>query len=953
MADVLERLRAALADRYPIERELGSGGMATVYLADDLKLHRKVAVKVLRPELAAALGPDRFVQEIDIAAKLTHPHILPLHDCGDADGFLYYVMPHIEGESLRERLAHEGELPITEAVKILRDVADALDHAHKHGVVHRDIKPDNVLLSERHALVTDFGVAKAVSEATGRQQLTTEGVALGTPAYMSPEQAAADKHIDHRADIYAVGALAYELLAGRPPFIGTTPQEVLAAHVTQAVEPVTKHREKVPPALAQVVMKCLEKKPADRWQSAEELLPQLEALATPSGGMTPAETQPVRVTPPRRKSRAVAIAGGLVLVIGVGALVLRQPLGALFGGDAPAAVEASQRPWVIVAAFEGGDDDHTLGETAQALVSTGLDQSEIVATVPRPQLGTVLRAAGRSDTVRIDPALARELAVRSLVGTVVEGRIDPIGETFSILLRAVNAVDGAVIASARGVANSDRDLVPRLDELTREILGGLGDRSAAGIASDRPLASFATPSFEAFGKFVQGLDLYFLSDMTGSRALLDQALALDPDFALAWMYKGHSFWTSGPRDSVEANYAEALRRPERLTEGRRADIEALLALHRNDLRTALRIYDRLSNQGLGYDHNRGLTLGHLRRHDESAAAYRQALARQFRPSPGTLANLSARLLYLGEFDEVRAIYSQLDSLGRLGTRTRALTVAALDRDWQEQERLGRAMWDDPAASAGQQRTGAYSVAAAQAARGRIADARQTLVGIREAALAQGNTGARGPVVGQMRLSWYSGATSPSPRPAEIWGTTARGLATHARWAAFTGDTAAARRSLSTLVARPAEDVTRYGEVPVFIEAAIAAQGDRWAEVVELLAPSATRGHDIGYLEFQTNRIERQWLVADAYEQLGRPDSAASFLERIVAPEGSGGEIRRRGLTYSFAHRRLARLYTQLEESDRAEEHWLEFLDAFTDPDPEFQWMLDEARSELERLGRGR
>ena len=178
----------------------------------------------------------------------------------------------------------EGELPVAECVRILRDVVDALSHAHKHNVVHRDIKPDNVMLSERHALVPDFGVAKAVSETTGRQKLTTEGVALGTPAYMSPEQAAADKHIDHRADIYAVGAVAYELLTGRPPFTGTTQQEILAAQVTQVADPVTKYRETVPPALAQLVMRCLAKKPADRWQSAEELLSQLEVLATPSGG---------------------------------------------------------------------------------------------------------------------------------------------------------------------------------------------------------------------------------------------------------------------------------------------------------------------------------------------------------------------------------------------------------------------------------------------------------------------------------------------------------------------------------------------------------------------------------------------------------------------------------------------------------------------------------------------
>ncbi|MCZ6492513.1 MAG: protein kinase, partial [Planctomycetota bacterium] len=212
---------------------------------------------------------------------------------GEADGFLYYVMPFVKGESLRERLARQGELPIADAVKILREIVDALTHAHEQGVVHRDIKPDNVMLSGRHALVTDFGVAKAVSEATGRAKLTTAGVALGTPAYMAPEQATADPTMDHRADIYAVGAVGYEMLTGRPPFTGTTPQMILAAHVTEAPAPVTKYRETVPPALAQLVMKCLEKKPADRWQSAEQLLPQLEVLATSSGGMTPTGTQQV------------------------------------------------------------------------------------------------------------------------------------------------------------------------------------------------------------------------------------------------------------------------------------------------------------------------------------------------------------------------------------------------------------------------------------------------------------------------------------------------------------------------------------------------------------------------------------------------------------------------------------------------------------------------------------
>ena len=318
MTDTFDRLKTALADRYAIERELGSGGMATVYLAKDVKHRRKVAVKVLRPELAAVLGSDRFLREIEIAAALTHPHIVPLHDSGEADGFLYYVMPFVEGQSLRDRLAIEGELPVQDAVKILYEVVDALAYAHEQGVVHRDIKPDNVMLAGRHAMVTDFGVAKAVSEATGRQQLTTAGVALGTPAYMAPEQAVADPHIDHRADIYAVGALAYELLTGRPPFSGTTPQMILSAHVTEAPEPVTKYRETVPPALAQLVMRCLEKKPADRWQTAEELLPQLEALATPSGVLTPASTMPVTAVSGPRKFFNPMVWGGVAVLAVVG-----------------------------------------------------------------------------------------------------------------------------------------------------------------------------------------------------------------------------------------------------------------------------------------------------------------------------------------------------------------------------------------------------------------------------------------------------------------------------------------------------------------------------------------------------------------------------------------------------------------------------------------------------------
>ncbi len=346
----IDSLRGALADRYRIERELGQGGMATVYLAEDLKHHRKVAIKVLREDLAASMGSTRFLREIEIAAQLQHPHILPLLDSGAADGFLYYVMPYVPGQSLRERLAREGELPVHEAVRLLVEVADALAHAHQMGVVHRDVKPDNIMMSGRHALVTDFGVAKAISEATGRNTITTLGVAVGTPTYMSPEQASADPHVDHRSDIYSLGVVAYEMLTGRPPFVAATPQQVLAAQVTEAPEPVARRRSAIAPPLEQIVMRCLAKRPADRYQHAEELLHLLEGQATPSTGITPTATRPIagwRAAPGRRRWLVPALAGvAVVAVAAIGWRVLRP-------SSAPVILNAPRRQVTVSGTAEG------------------------------------------------------------------------------------------------------------------------------------------------------------------------------------------------------------------------------------------------------------------------------------------------------------------------------------------------------------------------------------------------------------------------------------------------------------------------------------------------------------------------------------------------------------------------------------------------------------------------
>src|SRR5437016_6343439 len=305
--------------------------MSHVFLAVEVRLGRQVVVKVLPPALAAGVSADRFEREIQLAAKLQHPHIVPLLTAGSRGDLLYYVMPHIAGESLRARIAHERELPVGEAVRIMRDVCDALAYAHGQGIVHRDVKPDNVLLSGKHALVTDFGVAKAVSSSSGAATLTSLGMALGTPAYMAPEQAAGDPNVDHRADLYAVGALGYELLTGRSPFGGLSPQGMLAAQVTATPDPVTQHRDSVPPALAALIMRCLAKHPADRPQTADELLGQLEAVATPTGGTLSEQSAISSGTAAAiRRSHPVRVAT-LFALAAVGVLALARLLVRLLG----------------------------------------------------------------------------------------------------------------------------------------------------------------------------------------------------------------------------------------------------------------------------------------------------------------------------------------------------------------------------------------------------------------------------------------------------------------------------------------------------------------------------------------------------------------------------------------------------------------------------------------------
>lgn len=524
MSSIPDRLAAALADRYRIERELGQGGMATVYLAEDLKHHRKVAVKVLRPDLAATMGSERFIREIEVAARLQHPHILGVLDSGDAQGFFYYVMPYVEGETLRDRLTRTGELPVHDAVRLLGEITEALAVAHAAGVVHRDIKPENILLSGRHAMVMDFGVAKAVTEASGKQQLTTAGVALGTPAYMAPEQASADPHMDGRVDIYAIGVMAYEMLSGFTPFHGLNPQQTLAAHVMKEPAPLGQQRAGLPPALEAAIMRCLQKRPADRFQTADELMAVLESLTTPSGGITPTHTQPVTATRPAtgyNLPRQAIVIGGMLLAV-VFALGLWQP----WARNRSRQLDARL---VAVLPFRVAGADPSVQYLRQGMLD--LLQAKLTgeggprAADTRSVLAA-FRDAGGTDAVDLPEDGVNSVARKIGAGRVLQGSI--VGPADHLVIAAtLLEMPGSRNLAQASVEGPKDSLFVMVDRLTAQVLAlGAGAQAAQ-------LSSLTTANLDALRAYLDGATAYRRGAFQVSTPALERAVQLDSTFALA------------------------------------------------------------------------------------------------------------------------------------------------------------------------------------------------------------------------------------------------------------------------------------------------------------------------------------------------------------------------------------------------------------------------------------
>jgi serine/threonine-protein kinase len=547
---------SALADRYAIERAIGSGGMATVYLAEDLKHRRRVAVKVLRPGLLGAMGPDRFLREIDVVAKLTHPNILPLHDsgvlpdaAGRSEGRPYFVMPFVEGESLRERLRREPQLPLDEAVRISEEIADALNYAHQRGVVHRDIKPENVLLEAGHAVLSDFGIARVTE--VGAPTLTATGFAVGTPAYMSPEQAAGDRAVDQRSDLYSLGCLLYEMLAGEPPFTGPTPQAILARALSEEVRPLTTIRPAVSGAVEAVIKRSLARSPADRFATAGEMKAALRA----------ATSVPAGATTTRRSRRIVpTLAAALgIAAVALGLRVALRSTGPRDGGSG-----------LAVFPFQAtGPAAADWGEQFADLLATAVDGTPGLKVADPWSLWSALRPArgaraeSPADAGEAD-RLARQAGARFFLLGSLRTRersapADSAHDDLTVTARLYRGGERDPVHTTLLSGSSD-DVGPLVHRLAVELIGRLSPRDSA--APD--LEGFTTRSAPALKAYLRARAAMRRGMVDEAEAAIDSALAADTTFALGLVEAARiKSWALFMRGQPYVGLPELLRRAAR------------------------------------------------------------------------------------------------------------------------------------------------------------------------------------------------------------------------------------------------------------------------------------------------------------------------------------------------------------------------------------------------------
>jgi eukaryotic-like serine/threonine-protein kinase len=963
MTSLQHELQGALGSTYRIVRELGGGGMSRVYLAEEVALARQVVVKVLPPDLAAAINVERFRREIQLAARLQHPHIVPLLSAGQAGDVLYFTMPFIEGESLRARLAREGELPVSETLRLIRDVVDALAYAHEQDVLHRDIKPDNVMVSRHHALVTDFGVAKALSEAGGHPAagttsgFTTAGVAMGTPTYMAPEQAAADPQIDHRADIYAVGVMAYEMLAGHPPFTGRTPQQLLAAHVSRPPEPLATVRASVSPDLAAIVMRCLEKRPADRWQSAEELLRGLETLNTPGGGTV--SIGAVRASPagisaaaaPRRKRLLLAGALGFV-AIGGGALALYST--GAFGGSLVTQGKWEERSRILVADFRSPPADSALGGAVTEAFRIDLAQSPTVTLVQPDYVRQTLERMQRDPNTRIDAQLAREVAIRDGIDAVLTGDIAHAGTGFVISARLISSANGDPLVALRETADDSTRILDAIDRLSHAMRRRIGE-SLRTIEANEALEQVTTPSLEALRKYSQSQSAASEGDTERSVALLREAIALDTGFAMAYRRLGVMIGNTGGRRSEQVDaLSRAYAHRDRLTARERyltlgtyymqvaGDREQAAASYRS-------LLDEHPNDVVALN-NLSIILTESRSFPQAEELARRAIAVQpaMQAFWGNLVN--AQVLQ-GKIDSAEAAVAAMRGVTRNPAFGAELEIGlAVQRGkYDSAGAIVRRLAEQRRESNEVQRTAAAQLAGLGLVQGRLNEADGQLARLVEMNVEEGR-GETALFFDMVRAGielWYRGNAGRAIQQAEAalrrrpltgFDPRDRPYLGIAMFFAEAGRPDRARALLSEF-----DKVVPEGDRRLAVEGRHAVLG-----AIALAERRPQEAIAEFRLQDQQSYIGASANLARAYDLAGMPDSAVALYQRYLDTPFIG-RLPLDALWRARVLYRLGELYEERGDRTRAADRYAEFVGLWKQADPELQPKVADAKQRLEAL----
>ena len=959
-----------VSDRYRIERELGRGGMATVYLARDVKHDRLVALKMLRPDIVGPLALERFLREVRLTARLQHPHILPIFDSGASDGRPWYTMPYVKGESLRDRLQREVQLPVAEALDITRQVLHALAHAHGEGVVHRDIKPENVLLSNGQAMVTDFGIARAIG-AAGDERLTDSGLSIGTPAYMSPEQSTGGP-IDARSDVYSLGCVLYEMLAGEPPFTGPTAQAIIAKRLAHPPPSIRVLRATVPGAVDRAIREAMAVVPADRYASAEQFAHALREVAGNAAPAATATTVAVAHSPSRRVSVRVMVALAVVALVAGGYVAVRA-LGIGRANTLLSTGVLKQRDRVIIADFDSRGADSAMGPAITDAFRTDFAQSSVVTTLSPPQVAEALERMRRPSTTRLDPALAREVAIRQGVKAIVTGDVSTMGKLYLITSQLVSPESGEVLVAERETAEDATRIVAAVDRLCRHLRARIGE-SLKSLRNEPPLEKVTTSSLQALWKYSQAIRVGDGEREFGRGIpLLQEAIALDTGFATAYRVLGGYLFAIGERERGVEAFAKAIQYRDRLTDLER---DHTLALYYGEVtfeldkaaaayRSAL---DRHPDDSLALN-NLGLVYATLGQPVRAETLFRRLITLDSLQGgggpddpkgPNARMNLMYTQLALGKRDEAEVTFQR--AVERYGKINSIESSGLL---------LWTAVGDYPTAEiGGKEYLEKYSDAE---------DRRYALEQLAQVASAQGRL-----VLSEryFREAMAVSAKQPSPAPyledAVSLGFLDMWFRRQSRRGLETVEAALRRYPLASLkpMDRPylslavayavagkphkaRELLTEYErEVqPMYRRRAEPFRRWAWGQIATAEGRTADAVSELESFASANPRDCKPCglaVLAQAYDRAGKRDSAITTYERYIrTPDIMRLAVILRlgndGTQLAPAHKRLGELYEQRGDRERARDHYARFVELWKDCDPELRPAVNEVKQRLTQL----